>query len=89
MNSILEILRERGRGIVTSRSTGSGRPPLRSGMVIRADGPRYLVNDGANAVLCDSLVSERLRAGDRVYLGEGSGITLILGLQGRDMNFTT
>lgn len=87
MSSILEILRERGRARITGAQRG--RPPLRSGMVIRADGPRYLVNDGVNAVLCDSLIGERLRAGDRVYLGEGAGITLILGLQGRDMNFTS
>lgn len=84
MPSILELLNERKRAAATPQSRRAG---VRSGIVIRTNGTRYVVNDGAQAVTCDSLVGEKLREGDRVWIGEGQGTVLILGIQGRDTNF--
>lgn len=85
MSSILEIVQARRR-----EAAGSGaraRGGLRSAIIIRVTGTRYVVNDGANAVTCDSMLGERLREGDRVWIGDGVGSAVILGLQGRDVDF--
>jgi hypothetical protein len=86
MASILDILKERQQ----SQSLGSpANRSLRSGIVSGTDGVRYQVNDGFNTINCFSLIETHLRAGDRVWIGEGAaGTNLILGFAGADLNFS-
>lgn len=79
--NILEILKERQR-----RETPP-EPALVPAIVIRAEGTRYLVHDGTHSVLCESGIAEQLREGDRVWIGRGKAVTVVLGFQGRDKAF--
>lgn len=84
MPSILEILRGRRRQQTAGVANQQG---LRTGIVVEVGSPTITVNDGVSTVQCYSMVSERLRIGDRVWIGTGSGVAVILGLAGRDPNF--
>ena len=82
MASILEILNQRKR---EQRSVPRQR--LVTGVVIQASGTRYSINDGMHTVDCESIVSEQLRPGDRVWVAQTPGVSVIIGLQGRDKDF--
>ncbi len=79
--NILEILKER------HRKTAPDPPALVPAIVIRLEGTRYWCNDGTHSVLCESGIAEQLREGDRVWIGRGKAVTVILGFQGRDKSF--
>lgn len=48
---------------------------------------RYVVSDGSNSFAADTMIAERLREGDRVWVAVGRGVGVILGRQGRDVAF--
>jgi hypothetical protein len=81
--NILEILRERQR----RQTTETRQNDLVPGIIIRIEGTRYFVNDGTHSVACETAIGEPLREGDRVWLGRGRGVSVILGFQGRDKSF--
>lgn len=83
MASILETIKSKRQ--IQSNASSQG---LRSGIIIRATSPTYLVNDGVGSqVSCYSLLGERLKPGTRVWIAQGNGTNLILGISGRDVSF--
>jgi len=82
--AILDILRDRQRA---RQQANPSRQSLRAGIIVEVGNPTYTVNDGVSAVQCHSLIGERLRPGDRVWIGTGDGVALILGVAGTDPNF--
>ena len=83
--TILEIIKRRQQGQQQASSSANG---LRSAIIVRASSPTYIVNDGVGSqVSCYSLVGEHLQPGTRVWVAQGSGTNLILGVAGRDVNF--
>lgn len=86
MASVLEILAARNRQRQQSRPPGD-RQGLISAIVVRSDNVRVIVSDGASSFQADSLIAERLREGDRVWVAVGRGTAVIMGRQGRDVGF--
>lgn len=79
MAEILEILAGRRQ---QTQKTARGQQ-LISATVIRVDDFRPVVSDGFHSFNCESLLSEVLRTGDRVWVARGAGVSLVIGLQGR------
>jgi len=82
----MELLANRNRDRQRTRSAGD-RQGLISAIVIRSNAERYVVSDGSTSYTADTLLSERLREGDRVWIAVGRGTCVILGRQGRDVAF--
>ena len=86
MASILELLASRNRQRQQSRPPGD-RQGMISAIVLRTDNQRFIISDGANSFQADSMIAERLREGDRVWVAVGRGTAIIMGRQGRDVAF--
>lgn len=80
----MELLAQRQR---QQSNRGPSDQAMRSGIIVRVDGSRFIVSDSFSSFACESVIADPLRPGDRVWVGSGRGVSVILGLQGRDVDF--
>lgn len=78
--SILSLLAARQR-----QNRQASQQSLVSAVVISGGFGRYKLNDGSQVVEAETIVREQLKPGDRVWLTRGRGVSVIVGLHGRDV----
>ena len=82
--NIMELLAERQR---QRTQQGRAQQGMVTAIVVRRDGPRYIVNDGISSVPCETMLSENLSPGDHVLLARGRAVNVIMGRIGKDLEF--
>lgn len=80
MPSILQILAGRQK-----QGRQGTQQSLVSAVVISGGFGRYRVNDGSQAVECETILREQLKPGQRVWITRGRGVNVIIGLHGTDL----
>jgi hypothetical protein len=85
--NIAEILAQRRRE-ATPGTAASTAGAVVSGIIVAQAGPRFVVSvAGMDSFAAETIVTETLREGDRVWIATGKATAVIVGLQGRDSEF--